>query len=171
MSVFTPTWLVTAIYTLTPTTLKRHGIQAVLCDLDNTLIAWNNPDGTPALKAWLETMQNAGITVMVVSNNNHDRVARALRQLDLPFVSRALKPLPVGIDRAVRQLDLPKTAVVMVGDQVLTDILAARTAGVRSILVRPLIESDAWNTRITRFFERIVMRAMKPLHYQEDLND
>ncbi|WP_179395673.1 YqeG family HAD IIIA-type phosphatase [Lacticaseibacillus absianus] len=171
MSVFTPTWLVSAIYTLTPERLAQHGIKAILTDLDNTLIAWNNPDGTPALKRWLHTMQAAGITVMVVSNNKHERIARALATLDLPFVARALKPLPVGIDRAVRQLGLNKSDVVMIGDQLLTDIAAAHTAGVRSILVRPLIESDAWNTRINRFFEGFVLRAMKPLHYQEDLND
>ena len=32
-----------------PAQLKT-GIKAVLTDLDNTLIAWNNPDGTEELK-------------------------------------------------------------------------------------------------------------------------
>ncbi len=40
----------------------------------------------------------------------------------------------------------------MVGDQLLTDVVASNVAGVRSILVQPLIETDAWNTRINRFF-------------------
>lgn len=33
-----------------PRTIKKLGIKAVLTDLDNTLIAWNNPDGTEELK-------------------------------------------------------------------------------------------------------------------------
>ncbi len=35
---------------ITPAQLKKLGIKAVLTDLDNTLIAWNNPDGTEELK-------------------------------------------------------------------------------------------------------------------------
>ncbi len=124
----------------------------MLTDLDNTLIAWNNPDGTQQLHDWLQEMKQAGITVMVVSNNNHDRISRALARLDLPFVARALKPFPVGINRAVRQLGLSKHAVVMVGDQLLTDIAAGNAANVRTVLVQPLVETDAWNTRINRFF-------------------
>lgn len=174
MAIITPTYTVRAIYGLTPARLREHGIRAILTDLDNTLIAWNNPDGTPELRRWLAIMQDAGITVMVVSNNNANRVARALAKLDLPFTSRALKPLPVGINRAVRQLHLPKKAVVMVGDQLLTDVLAANLGGVRSILVKPLIETDAWNTRINRFFERFLFKLLnhrQSLTYLEDLHD
>lgn len=170
MGLLTPTWFVQAIYGLTPASLKRNGIKAVLTDLDNTLIAWNNPDGTPELRAWLADMKEAGITVMVVSNNNRNRIARALAKLDLPFVARALKPMPVGIDKAVAHLGLQKREVVMVGDQLLTDIAAGNAARVKTILVKPLIETDAWNTRFNRFFENLIFKFMKPKDYQEDLN-
>ncbi|WP_225047024.1 YqeG family HAD IIIA-type phosphatase [Lacticaseibacillus kribbianus] len=171
MAALTPTWAVEAIYRLTPASLKRQGIQVILTDLDNTLIAWNNPDGTPELRAWLAEMKAADITVMVVSNNNRERIARALARLDLPFEPRALKPLPVGINRAVRHLGVAKTACVMVGDQLLTDVWAGNAAGVRTILVRPLVASDQWNTRINRFFERLLFKMMSPVHYLEELND
>jgi HAD superfamily phosphatase (TIGR01668 family) len=173
VAVFKPTWLVKAVYGLTPERLQQQGIKAILTDLDNTLIAWDNPDGTAALHDWLRTMEAAGITVMVVSNNNHDRIARALAKLALPFVSRALKPLPIGINRAVKQLGLPKSAVVMVGDQLLTDVMAGNAAGVRTILVQPLVTTDAWNTRINRFFERFVFMLLggkAHLTYKEDLH-
>ncbi|ETJ00406.1 MAG: hypothetical protein Q611_LSC00081G0001, partial [Leuconostoc sp. DORA_2] len=51
---FTPTYMVERIYDLTVEDLKAHGITTVLADLDNTLLAWNNPDGTPELKQWLQ---------------------------------------------------------------------------------------------------------------------
>lgn len=171
MAVFKPTWTVKAIYGLTPERLHQQGIKAILTDLDNTLIAWNNPDGTPQLHQWLQAMQAAGITVMVVSNNNHDRIKRALNKLALPFVSRALKPLPVGINRAVAQLKLPKSQVVMIGDQLLTDVMAGNFAGVRTVLVQPLVTTDAWNTRINRFLEQFVFKMLGKLDYKEDLHD
>jgi predicted HAD superfamily phosphohydrolase YqeG len=48
----------------------------------------------------------------------------------------------------------------MVGDQLLTDVWAANNAGMRSILVKPLIETDQWNTKINRFFEKGVKKDM-----------
>jgi len=161
---FTPTWMIDAIYYLTPAQLKAQGIKAVLTDLDNTLIAWNNPDGTAELHDWLEQMRAADITVMIVSNNTAQRVARVAEPLRLPFVSRALKPMTKGLNEATHKLGLKKDEVVMVGDQLLTDVWAANNYGVRSILVKPLIETDQWNTKINRFFEKGVKKNMLQAH-------
>ena len=48
----------------------------------------------------------------------------------------------------------------MVGDQLMTDIRAAKRAGVRSVLVQPLVTSDAWNTKFNRARERRVWRKL-----------
>lgn len=172
---FKPTWMVKTIYAVSPDQLRACGIRAVFSDLDNTLIAWNNPDGTPELRQWMTALKEAGIPLIVISNNSKDRVAKATKNLDLPFVSRSLKPLSFGIERARTKLGLKKSEVVMVGDQLMTDMLAANEAGVRSILVQPLLNTDKWDTQINRFFERLVWRQLKKqypeLKWQEDLND
>ncbi|MGO1455794.1 MAG: YqeG family HAD IIIA-type phosphatase, partial [Lacticaseibacillus paracasei] len=61
MAVFEPTWLVTNIFSLTPASLKQQGIKAVLTDLDNTLMAWDHPEGTETLTRWLTDLRNSGI--------------------------------------------------------------------------------------------------------------
>lgn len=175
LEIFKPTWMVNSIYSVSPVQLKQHGIRAVFSDLDNTLIAWNNPDGTPELRQWLADLRQAHIPLIVISNNSKKRVGKAVTNLDLPFVSRSLKPLSFGITRARKKLGLKKSEVVMVGDQLLTDMVAANQAGVRSILVRPLINTDKWDTQINRFFERQVWKKLRKedhnLTWQEDLND
>lgn len=90
---YRPTFVVEAVYDLRADDLLRRGIHAVLVDLDNTLIAWNNPDGTPEVRAWLDEMTMADISVVVVSNNKHSRVNRAVSRFGVDFVSRAMKPL------------------------------------------------------------------------------
>ena len=50
---FKPTWMVNSIYHVRPAELKEAGIRAVFSDLDNTLIAWNNPNGTAELRDWM----------------------------------------------------------------------------------------------------------------------
>jgi len=167
--------MVNTIYSVSPAQLNEQGVRAVFSDLDNTLIAWNNPDGTPELKEWMDALRKAHIPLIVISNNSKERVGKAVNSLDLPFVSRSLKPLSFGIDRARKKLNLTKDEVVMVGDQLLTDVAAANQAGIRSILVRPLLNTDKWDTRINRFFERRVWKSLNKkypdLKWQEDLND
>ena len=104
---FKPTWMVKNIYQVSPQELRAKGIRAVFSDLDNTLIAWNNPDGTPELRRWIDELHAAGIPLIVISNNSKQRVAKATASLDLPFISRALKPLSFGITRARRKLGQP----------------------------------------------------------------
>ncbi|MFL2028046.1 YqeG family HAD IIIA-type phosphatase [Loigolactobacillus zhaoyuanensis] len=157
---YKPTWMVSKITQLTAADLREQGIKAILTDLDNTLIAWDNPTGTAELHAWIKQMQASGIPVVVVSNNKATRIKRAVSSMGLPFIARALKPLSIGIRRAKVQLNLSSQELVMVGDQLLTDMIAANHSHVRTILVRPLIETDAWNTRINRFFEKFLMRRL-----------
>ena len=54
---FKPTWMVESIYHITPEQIENNGIKGVLTDLDNTLIAWNNPEGTQELKDWIALMK------------------------------------------------------------------------------------------------------------------
>ncbi|MFV0558122.1 MAG: YqeG family HAD IIIA-type phosphatase [Enterococcus sp.] len=157
---YKPTWMVEAIYQITPEQLKAQGIKAVLTDLDNTLIAWDNPNGTEELHDWLQAMKAAGIPVIVVSNNSSDRVARALATFELDFIARALKPFSFGIKNAVNRLGVTNNEAVMVGDQLMTDIKAANAARVRTILVKPIVPTDNWKTRINRFFERRIMNYL-----------
>ncbi|MCL2677335.1 MAG: YqeG family HAD IIIA-type phosphatase [Streptococcaceae bacterium] len=153
---YKPDFLLEAVYNLDIDSLKKHDIRAVMVDLDNTLIAWNNPDGTPQLREWLKIMKENKIKIIVVSNNKRERVARAVEIFDVDFISRAMKPFAWGINKALNKLEEDKVHVVMVGDQLMTDIRAAHRAGVRSILVRPLVQSDAWNTKFNRWRERRV---------------
>lgn len=68
-----------------------------MVDLDNTLIAWDNPDGTPELLAWLSEMRENGLKVVVVSNNKQARVARAVEKFGVDYIWRAMKPFAWGI--------------------------------------------------------------------------
>lgn len=172
---YQPTWLLNEIYDLSPETLAKHKIKAIFTDLDNTLIAWNNPDGTKQLHSWIRTMQVHQIPVIVVSNNKATRVARAVEKLDLPYVSRAMKPFTKGIKQALRDYHLNPSEVVMVGDQIMTDIRAGNGSGVRTILVKPIVDSDGWNTQFNRFIEKFVMRRLKKqnpnMKWSNQLND
>ena len=61
----------------------------------------------------------------------------------------------------------------MIGDQLMTDIKAAKRAGIKSILVKPLVENDSIKTKINRYREKKVMnRIIKeygPIEYKNKI--
>ena len=157
---FKPTWMVESIYSITPAQLEKNNIKAILTDLDNTLIAWNNPEATEESILWIEMMKKAGIPVMILSNNSDKRVKVVADHLGLEYIPRGMKPSRRGMRQAQEKLRLPKEQILMVGDQIMTDILASNRFGVRNVLVKPILASDAWNTKFNRFIELKVMNAL-----------
>ncbi len=155
---YMPDFALEKAYDVTVESLKKHGIKVVFVDLDNTLIAWNNPDGTPEMRQWLHDLQDAGIPVVVVSNNKYERVKRAVEKFGIEFEAFALKPFTFGINRALKRFDVQPYEVIMIGDQLMTDIRAAKRAGLKSVLVKPLIKTDSINTQINRWRERRTMK-------------
>ncbi|HFR3755989.1 TPA: YqeG family HAD IIIA-type phosphatase [Streptococcus suis] len=157
---YMPDFALEKAYDVTVESLKKHGIKVVFVDLDNTLIAWNNPDGTPEMRQWLHDLQDAGIPVVVVSNNKYERVKRAVEKFGIEFEAFALKPFTFGINRALKRFDVQPYEVIMIGDQLMTDIRAAKRAGLKSVLVKPLINTDSINTQINRWRERRTMKKI-----------
>lgn len=157
---FKPTWMVESIYQITPEQLRKENIKAVLTDLDNTLIAWNNPEATEETIQWIQLMKENNIEVVILSNNTEKRVGKVASILELEFIPSALKPLQRGFKKALNTYPYSKDEWLMVGDQIITDIKGANHAGIKSVLVKPVMDSDAWNTRLNRFVELHIMNYL-----------
>ena len=155
--------------------LKQLGITTIMTDLDNTLLPWNSNEYDLSLRKWLNQMVQANIEVMIVSNNSYERVEKAVAELPVSIVARAVKPLPFVIINHVKEEKIDPASVLFVGDQVMTDVLAGNMAGLKTVLVKPLVKTDAKKTRVNRFFERPILKMMqkrdKNLHWKDSLND
>ncbi len=141
MAIFRPTYALKKITDITPSALKKRGIKALILDVDNTLTTHNNPTPAEGVPGWIEEMKSAGIKLIIVSNNNTERVTPFAEMLGLHFVPNGAKPLPIGFKRAAAELraaGVPKNRIAAVGDQIFTDILGANLAGIRSIFVYPI---------------------------------
>lgn len=161
MKIFKPTYLIKNTFDITVADLKKIGVKSVFSDLDNTLVAWNNKDSNQKLREWLSDLKSSGIQVVIISNNTNQRVARVADDLNVEYQAWSLKPLPRGIKSTIKKYNLQKNQVIMLGDQIMTDVIAANLSGVRSILVKPLVDDDGFQTVINRFFERIILKRLK----------
>ncbi|MFY3791010.1 YqeG family HAD IIIA-type phosphatase [Ureibacillus sp. MALMAid1270] len=156
-----PKEFVTSVYEITADKLKNLGIKGIITDLDNTLIEWNRHEATEEIANWLKAMEDEGIKVIIASNNNEERVKRFAEPLGIPYIFKAKKPLGAAYLAALKQLNLDRKEVVMVGDQLLTDIMGANRLQLYTILVRPVAESDGLVTKFNRFVERRVFNSLK----------
>ena len=123
---------------ITPEALGELGITLLLSDLDFTLAPKCVRQPDEALHAWIASMREAGIQVMIVSNNRSGRrVTEFCAQLGIPYQGHAGKPSPRGLKAAMVRAGVDRTHTAMLGDKLLTDVLAAHRAGVLSLMVEP----------------------------------
>lgn len=160
-SKFLPNEQVDQIFDLKPEVLKEKGIKGIITDLDNTLVAWDVKDATPEIIEWFRLMESHEIKVTIISNNNRERVKFFSEPLGTPFVFSAKKPLSRAFKTVARRMELSKDEIVVVGDQLLTDVLGGNIAGFYTILVVPIVQTDGKMTKINRMIERRILKRMK----------
>ena len=150
------------IYDINLEKLRAEGVTGIICDLDNTLVGARVPAATPELAAWLERVRAMGFKVIIVSNNRRARVSRFAEPHGIPYIWSARKPVRASFRKALALLGLPPEKTVVIGDQLLTDVLGANRTGLRVILVKPIAPAEeSVFTRVNRLIERAAHRRLK----------
>jgi HAD superfamily phosphatase (TIGR01668 family) len=140
--------------------LLANGFSGVIIDLDNTLVGYRQLAPGDADASWIMAAGERGLRVVMVTNNATPWAAGIAKTLGIPCIPNARKPLPAGFRRALELLALPRQSVIVVGDQLFTDILGAKLFGLAAILVEPLVRHDPLNTRWLRLLERWLLRGL-----------
>lgn len=143
--------------------LVSEGVRAVLYDLENTLCPWRQWELDAPTWSLLRGLGRRGIRVGVVTNASlphHHPLVVALEAEGVVVVDSARKPLQGGFRAALRRLGIPPAEAAMVGDQVLTDILGGRWAGLTTVLVAPRGPEESWPTKVNRTLERLLGRRI-----------
>ena len=153
------------MFDISPESLQEKGIRGIITDLDNTLVEWDRPEATPKLINWLKSMKDAGIQVTIVSNNSELRVKSFADPLGIPFIYKARKPMGKAFRKALHIMDVKRDEVVVIGDQLLTDVVGGNRNNLHTILVVPVAKSDGFFTRFNRMVERRIFKTLKRKGY------
>lgn len=143
--------------------LWKRGILALLLDLDNTLCLWRTGEFPASTAKLLRRLKAQGFRLAVLTNARLPRdspVRVALAELGIPLFERAKKPLPFGFRRALRHLGVTTKEAAVIGDQLLTDVLGGKLAGLHTVLVPPLSPREARRTKVNRALERLLGRRL-----------
>lgn len=154
MRATTPTFYFENIFYLDKEFFEKNNIDALILDVDNTLISNTVNDADEKLSKWIMETTNSGIKLCIVSNGKGKRVKQFNKPFGIPAVFEALKPSSKGFLQALKLLGTKKENTVVVGDQLFTDILGGNRCGLRTILVKPIDENEQLFIRLKRYFER-----------------
>jgi hypothetical protein len=141
--------------------LRELGIQGILLDLDNTLLAWDNLVLSDEVQNWVRHAIEEGFQLCIVSNAHWMRLETQSVVLGIPYVADAMKPSTRAMRKALDLMGLRSHQAAMVGDQIFTDILGGNRLGLFTILVVPMYLKEQWWMKGVRWMETRVVRVLR----------
>lgn len=161
MALFLPTVAVDKVTDITPKLIRSMKARALILDVDNTLAIHGSPVPFEGTVEWTRHMRENGISIIIMSNNFKRRVEPFAAKYGLPCLSLSLKPIPLGYFRAIRKMGVKRSEVVVVGDQIFTDVIGSNLSFMKSILLVPTGKEKSFSFKIRRGLEKPIRYIIK----------
>ncbi|MBS1714094.1 MAG: YqeG family HAD IIIA-type phosphatase [Armatimonadetes bacterium] len=155
---FCPTEALRALEDIDLEALWAAGKRLILLDVDNTLLPWRSRDIPASTHDWIRAAKTLGFQFCVLSNTRHpERLTALCSEMGVDYVRDKFKPSRKMYLIALERYGVPAEQAVMVGDQLLTDVLGANRAGIDAVWVKPLGPKEFVGTRVlSRNVERVI---------------
>ena len=134
--------------------LSSRGIRFLMCDIDNTLVTYDDPEPTESLLAWINELHAAGIEIGFISNNTAERVELFNKTLGFTAYPDAHKPLTKTMKHFLSETTYKKEEIAHVGDQIFTDVCMAHACDLTALLLPPIKDKKTFFFRFKRLLEK-----------------
>ena len=158
---FCPRATATTLYELKPGFFLHRGLRGLIIDLDNTLVAWGEDKVSGPMREWVREIKAAGLKICILSNALEQRVRAVGESLEVPWVSRAVKPRKHPFRQALKILGTAPGETAVIGDQIFTDIWGGNRMGLYTIWTTPLSTRELPSTKAVRRLERLVIKRFR----------
>ena len=147
------------IYDINLEELKTQGIRAIFFDLDSTIMVSKSGKYDEKTQKWLKKVEEDFFIAVVTNNKKISYVEQVKSVSTFTVISDAQKPRTNAMKKLLKKIDMVPAEVAMVGDRPLTDILAGKLLGAKTILVGSInAENEGLPTRFVRWLERLFIR-------------
>lgn len=153
-----PREVVPSLQSVNLPSLWALGKRGIIIDLDNTISPWRSDVLTAEAVRLFQQAHELGYKICLVTNAPVQRTEKIAAAYNLSFVASAMKPRKKPFQKALKKMGLKGDQVVVIGDQLFTDILGGNRAGCYTVLVDPVSRREFIGTKIFRFFEFLVGR-------------
>ena len=158
----TPSLFLPTIYDLPTSWLRERLVQAIISDLDNTLVPWRDYRVAEQLAGWFRSLHAEGFRTVILSNTRPSpTVQRLSEELQTDVVLGARKPVQRFFRQALDKVGASPSQACVIGDQVFTDVLGGNLMGCYTVLVKRIGDREFAGTRLMRVFERMVLGYLR----------
>ena len=164
---FIPDYMFDNVLRIKPEFFSENGIEYVISDIDNTLATYDEELPCDDVKAWLDRVEASGVRIGLISNNSEKRVYKFNSVLGYLTVSRAGKPFCGKLKKLMKELGADKEHTCFIGDQIFTDVLCAKKAGIRAVMVRSLDVTGRPFLQFKKHFEEYFTEQYIERHLDE----
>lgn len=156
-----PNIILNNVREITVELLKENKINALILDVDNTLINYDKEFEEGTIE-WVNDLKASGIKMYILSNSNKkDKVKMVSDKLKIAYTHFAKKPLKSGFLKVQKILEEKPENIAVVGDQIFTDVIGGNRCKMFTILVEPINEKDIFVTRLKRPIEDYIKNKFK----------
>ena len=146
------------IFEINTEELKNMGIKAILLDLDSTIMVSHSGVYSEEVTEWLKNLEKDFVISIISNQKNQKYIDKVKKVTWFNMIFGANKPNPKVIKEFLKEKGLKTSEAVMVGDRPLTDVVAGKLAGCKTILVGSINPKENLPTRFVRALERSVIR-------------
>ncbi len=158
---FTPAHAVESLYAIDLQELWDRGKRLLLLDVDNTIVQWHSHACEETVLAWTQKAKSIGFEICIISNTTQvDRLAKIAESIGAITVRGRFKPSRSMFRLALIKFRRKPEEAIMVGDQIMTDVLGANRTGIEAIWVKRLEGKEFKGTSINRKVERFLTGAI-----------
>ncbi|WP_414055635.1 YqeG family HAD IIIA-type phosphatase [Macrococcus equi] len=155
-----PHAIVESVHDIDFNEIKFQGYKAIIFDIDATLVP-HGADTNERIDALFSEIHQLGLKTLLLSNNSAERISEFNRNIDTTFIPLANKPYRPNFLKALEMLEVSKDEVLLIGDQLFTDVLGANLCGIKSILVKYLLHEGETKIGKKRKLEAILLKYYK----------
>lgn len=163
-SLWLPTFYAPKLTEVTADFFIKQGITTLCCDLDNTLAPYDELKPRKVILDWIQKMKSAGLHFLIISNNDDERVKPFAKAVGVEYLAKTGKPFRNKLLIFLAQKGYAKDKVMVIGDQLLTDVWLANRLGMKSLFVEKLVPYDHWPTKPNRFIEFWLKKRYRRQH-------
>ena len=102
----------------------------------------------------VKEFKDKGIEIIVLSNNTEKRVAPFVSKLGTSFLFSVRKPFKRKLKKYLINNCITLEESILIGDQLLTDVLLAKNIKMKVCLTEPISKKDQFTTKFNRLIDR-----------------
>lgn len=154
-----PDYNVDSLFDIDFKEIKSLGIHAVLFDLDSTVMPSKSGEYPPKVMNLLQELKQNFVIAIISNNKRKEYIAKVQSLSNFSVIGNANKPSPKIMREFLKSVNVKPEETIVIGDRPLTDILAGKLLGAKTILVDSITkDTENIQTRFVRKLERLTIR-------------